>query len=152
MTGGEYWSNKWACARGPIASPPNLPNGSISLRRRALRAQLKRDPLRRRGMNPTLLRALLLLVPASALFVASLILFARSKNTGSFLQLMGAGCFVLVVLIHVCEGLGLLPWMQWGRPHSMGHYLDLVSAVLAVTLSPIGYWLARKQGRRLTCA
>jgi succinate dehydrogenase/fumarate reductase cytochrome b subunit len=103
-------------------------------------------------MNPTLLRALLLLVPASALVVASLILFTQSKNTGSFLQLLGAGCLVLVVLTHVCEGLDLLPWMQWGRPHSIGHYLDLASAVLGVTLVPIGYVLARRRGRRLTCA
>jgi len=94
-------------------------------------------------MNPTLVRALLLLMPATALLSVSLVLFARSKNTGSFLQLMGAGCLVLVVLAHVCEGLGLLLWMQWGRPHSIGHYVDLASAVLGVTLVPLGYVLAR---------
>jgi len=103
-------------------------------------------------MNPTLVRALLLLVPATALLSVSLVLFTRSKNTGSFLQLMGAGCLVLVVLTHVCEGLGILPWMHWGRPHSIGHYLDLASAVIGVTLVPIGFVLARKRGRRLTCA
>jgi hypothetical protein len=29
--------------------------------------------------------------------------------------------------------------MNWGRPHSIGHYLDFWSAVLAFTLFPIGY-------------
>src|SRR5437016_14275757 len=35
----------------------------------------------------------------------------------------------------------LLPWMQWGSNHSVGHYLDLGSAVLGLTLFPIGYLL-----------
>ena len=60
---------------------------------------------------------------------------------GSFLQLAGAGCLVIVVLTHFCEGLGLFPWMHWGDEHSIGHYLDLVSAVLSLILFPIGYLL-----------
>jgi hypothetical protein len=28
--------------------------------------------------------------------------------------------------------------MGWGLPNSIGHYLDLVSAVLALTLLPLG--------------
>jgi len=31
--------------------------------------------------------------------------------------------------------------MQWGSNHSVGHYLDLGSAVLGLTLFPIGYLL-----------
>lgn len=59
----------------------------------------------------------------------------------SFLQLSGAGCFLLVVLTHVCEALRLFPWMQWGLENSAGHYLDLVSVVVGLTLFPIGYLL-----------
>ena len=103
-------------------------------------------------MNPTLLRAVLALVPALALLAVFLIRFTRTKSTGSLLQLLGAAFLVLVVLAHVCEGLGLLAWMQWGRPHSIGHYVDLASAVIGVTLVPLGYVLARKRGRSLTCA
>ncbi len=48
-------------------------------------------------------------------------------------------CLVIVVLTHICEALGLFPWMGWGAEHSAGHYLDLSSAVLGLTLFPAGY-------------
>src|SRR5438094_2592659 len=102
-------------------------------------------------MNPTLLRAILALVPALALLAVFLIRFARTKSAGSLLQLLGAAFLLVVVLAHLCEGLGILPWMHWARPHSIGHYLDLASAVLGVTLVPLGYVLVRKRGRHLTC-
>jgi hypothetical protein len=59
----------------------------------------------------------------------------------SFLQLIGAGCLVIVALTHVSEALDLFPWMRWGRESSLGHYLDLSSAVLGLTLFPTGYFL-----------
>ena len=65
----------------------------------------------------------------------------REKCMCSFLQLLGAGCLVVVVLTHVSEALHLFPWMYWGLEHSVGHYLDLWSAVLGLTLFPIGYLL-----------
>jgi hypothetical protein len=92
-------------------------------------------------MNITLLKALVALVPAGMLFAGSMVLFLRGKTVGSFLALLGAGCLVLVALTHVSEALHLLPWMHWGREHSVGHYLDLWSAVLGLTLFPIGYLL-----------
>ena len=92
-------------------------------------------------MNVALLKALVTLVPAGILFVGSALLFLRERTLGSFLQLLGAGCLVMVVLTHLCEALDLFPWMQWGSKHSVGHYLDLWSAVLGVTLFPIGYLL-----------
>jgi len=92
-------------------------------------------------MNATLSKALVALVPASILFVGSVLLFVREKVLGSFLQLVGAGCLVMVVLAHLCEALHLFPWMQWGSENSVGHFLDLGSAVLGFTLFPIGYLL-----------
>jgi hypothetical protein len=49
-----------------------------------------------------------------------------------------------VVLTHVAEALHLFPAMRWGEPDSIGHYLDLSSAVLGVTLLPTGHMLHRR--------
>jgi hypothetical protein len=87
----------------------------------------------------TLIRALVVLLPASLLFSGSLVLFFKGKAVCSFLQLLGAGCLVVVVLTHVSEALRLFPWMHWGLEYSPGHYLDLWSAILGLTLFPVGY-------------
>ena len=68
-------------------------------------------------MNVTLLKALVALVPAGILFVGSMLLFLRERILGSFLQLLGAGCLVIVVLTHLCEALHLFSGMQWGQEH-----------------------------------
>jgi hypothetical protein len=80
-------------------------------------------------------------IPACVLFCGSVVLFFRGKTVWSFLQLLGAGCLMVVVLTHVSEELHLFPWMHWGLRHSVGHYLDFWSAVLGVTLFPLGYLL-----------
>src|SRR5229473_7433840 len=90
-------------------------------------------------MNVSLLKALVALLPACMLFSGSAVLFFRGKTVWSFLQLLGAGCLVLVVLTHVSEALDLFPWMHWGLEHSVGQYLDFWSAVLGLTCFPIGY-------------
>jgi len=92
-------------------------------------------------MNATLFKALVGLVPVGILFVGSVFLFLRERTLGCFLQMLGAGCLVMVVLTHLCEALHLFPWMHWGQEHSVGHYLDLGSAVLGLTLCPVGYLL-----------
>jgi hypothetical protein len=88
-------------------------------------------------MNTTLMRALVALIPATALCVWSF---------GSLLQLLGAGCLLMVALTHICEALRLFPWMHWGEAHSAGHYVDLSSALLGATLVPVG-WFLRKRVR-----
>jgi len=90
-------------------------------------------------MNVTLLKPLVALVPACMLFSGSVVLFVRRKTVCSLLQLLGAGCLVVVVLTHVCEAFQLFPWMHWGLKHSVGHYLDFWSCVLGLTLFPLGY-------------
>ena len=92
-------------------------------------------------MDASLLKALLALVPACILFAGALVLFMRAKTGFTALQLLGASCLVIVVLTHVCEALHFLPWMQWGQEGSLGHYLDLSSAVLGLTLFPLGFLL-----------
>jgi len=94
---------------------------------------------RARAMNTTPLKTLVALVPVCILFFGSVLLFGRGKTLGSFLQLLGAGCLLIVVLTHFCEALHLFPWMNWGDEHSVGHYLNFASAVLGLTLFPVGY-------------
>jgi len=101
-------------------------------------------------MNITLLRALIALVPACMLLSGSLVLFYKRKAVGSFLQLVGSGCLVVVVLTHLSEALHMFPLMHWGLEHSAGHYLDLSSAVLSLTLFPTGYLLHAVRTKRLT--
>jgi hypothetical protein len=72
------------------------------------------------------------------------IVFLRGTTVWSFLQLLGAGCLVVIVLTHICEALHLFPWTHWGDEHSVGHYLDLSSAALGLTLLPVGYWSHRR--------
>ncbi len=65
-------------------------------------------------MNTTLFKALVALVLISALFSWSVVLFIRGKTVSSFLQLLGAGCLIVVVLTHIFEALHVFPIMQWG--------------------------------------
>lgn len=92
-------------------------------------------------MDITLVTAVVALAPVGMLFFGSVILFFRDKGVPSFLQLLGAACLAVVVLAHICEALHLFPWMHWGDEHSVGHYLDFGSAILGLTLFPLGYLL-----------
>jgi len=65
-------------------------------------------------MNVTSLKTFVALVPACILFSGSVVLFLRGKSMWPFLQLLGTGCLVVVVLTHVAEALHLFPWMHWG--------------------------------------
>ena len=90
-------------------------------------------------MNITLLKALFFLVPVCLLLAWSILSFLSGKAVLTFLQLFGAGGLVMVVLTHVFAALQLFPVMHWGSPHSVGHSLDVWSAVLGLTLFPLGY-------------
>ena len=92
-------------------------------------------------MNAALLKGLVALVPVTMLFSGSVVLFFKGKTACSLLQLLGAGCLVVVVLTHVCEALHLFPWMHWGLEQGVGHYLDFWSVVVGLTLFPVGYLL-----------
>jgi hypothetical protein len=113
---------------------------------RAAREALKKAE----NMNVTLLKALLALVPTGLLFSGSVVLISRERTVWSFLQLVGAVCLVIVALTHLSEALDMFPWMHWGREDSLGHYLDLSSAVLGLTLFPAGYLLHALHATRLT--
>jgi|SRR6266508_1604143 len=99
-------------------------------------------------MNVTLLKALVALVPVCILFFWSILSFTKEKGMWHFLQLLGAGCLVVVVLTHISEALHLFPFMHWGSPNNVGHYLDFSSAIIGLTLFPLGYVLNKFTKRR----
>jgi len=99
-------------------------------------------------VNITLLKGLIACVPATLWLLWSAAGFFRGRTVWSVLQLLGAGCLLMVVITHICEALQLLPWMHWGAEHSVDHYLDLSSAVLGVMLLPLGYLCQRRRTRR----
>jgi uncharacterized membrane protein len=81
-----------------------------------------------------------------ATFVASAIALAQERTAPSFIQLLGAACLITVVLAHVAEKFDFFPSLGWGLPESIGHYIDLVSAVIGLISLPAGY-LLRKRAR-----
>lgn len=81
------------------------------------------------------------LVPISLLLYGSVVLFRTNQSVSVSLQLIGSAFLVIVVLAHICEALSIFHWMGWGLENSIGHYLDLGSAVIGLTLFPIGYCL-----------
>jgi len=98
-------------------------------------------------MSITLIKALAALALLSLISIV-LIMFSKQRMVPLLLQLVGVGCLAVVALTHVCEALHLFPGMHWGEGHSIGHYLDLVSAVLGLTLLPLGYLLHLLTKRR----
>jgi hypothetical protein len=56
----------------------------------------------------------------------------RALTLGRCLLLLALVCFVIVVLTHIAEKLHVFPGMGWGLQDSPGHYLDLISATLAM--------------------
>ena len=89
-------------------------------------------------MNPALLKVLLALAPTLLLLLATAALYVRTKAAGALIQTLGAACLLVVVLAHLCEVLNLLPFMGWGAQGSIGHYIDLASAILGVALVTVG--------------
>ena len=99
------------------------------------------------AMNPMLVRALVASVPVFLLLVYSVAVLVTRKTISAVLQLVGATCLVVMVLTHFAEALHLLPAMRWGEPDSVGHYVDLSSAVLGVTITAFAYILRRREWR-----
>ena len=96
-----------------------------------------------------LLRSLILLIPACMLLVGAVTLFSRSRTAWLFLQLISGAGVAIVAIAHLFEALNILPWMEWGRANSAGHYLDLLGAVLGIVFFPIGYVLHALTGRKV---
>jgi hypothetical protein len=100
-------------------------------------------------MNTVLLVGLIVSVLAALMFSGSVVSFCRDKTVWSLLQIVGAGCLLVVGLCHVCETLHLFPSMHWGLKRSVGHYLDFWSATLGLTLFTAGYLFHSLTNRRV---
>ena len=87
-------------------------------------------------------------VSACTALAASVVLLTREKTAGALLQLLGAGFLIVMFLSHVAEALQLAPWMGWGLANSVGHWLDLSSAIAGLTLLPLGYFVRRRANHR----
>ncbi len=98
-------------------------------------------------MNVTLIKAVVASIAVAVIFWYAITMFAQRQTLWSAIQLTGAGGFAVVVVAHMCEALHLLPWFGWGEEHSVGHYIDLTSAILGLTLLPFGYLLHRRERR-----
>ena len=81
------------------------------------------------------------MIPVAILLAWSVAVLIKGRTLGSVLQLLGAACLLVVVLTHIAEALHLFLFMNWGDEHSAGHYLDLSSAILGITLFPLGFLL-----------
>jgi len=92
-------------------------------------------------------RAALVGVPAGIAFLASLALFFNRRTLAALLCVCATSALCVVVATHVAEAMSWLPWMRWGAPDSVGHYLDLTSALLAVAFTLAG--LAASAARRV---
>ena len=98
-------------------------------------------------MNVPLIKVAVASIPVTIALSYALTTFARRQSVWSAVQLTGAAGLAVVVVAHVCEVLHLLPWFGWGQEHSVGHYIDLASAILGVTLLPLGYLFHRRDRR-----
>ena len=99
-------------------------------------------------MTNTFVKALIALVPASAVLVWSVGSWWRQLTRWAALQLLGAAGLTFVAVAHICEAVGFLPRFGWGAERSVGHYLDLTSALVGVTCLPAGYLLRRRERSR----
>ena len=92
-------------------------------------------------MSASALKGLLALVAACVFLAVCVVLFLTRRGLSSTLQALGIGCFGVMALTHVFEKFSILPELGWGRPHSVGHFIDLVAALLGVTLVTTGFLL-----------
>jgi hypothetical protein len=85
-------------------------------------------------MSAAVLKGLLALAAACVFLGTSVILLLTRSGFVSTLQALGLGCFAVMALTHVFKAFSILPALGWGHPHSVGHLIDLVAALLGVTL------------------
>lgn len=78
-------------------------------------------------------------VTVGVILCISIFQFMTNRTLRRLLQLLGAASWTVVVLIHVAETYELFPDMGFGQPNSLGHYLDLTTAILGLILLPLGY-------------
>src|SRR5215469_6568209 len=100
--------------------------------------------VRRHHMSATVLKGLLALAGASVFLTVSAALFVTRRDLASALLATGIGWLGVMALTHVFESFSLLPAFGWGRPHSVGHFIDLAAALLGVAFVTAGFLVHRR--------
>ena len=94
-------------------------------------------------MDAAVLKGLLALTAACVFLAVSAALFLTRRDLGSALLASGIGWFGVMALTHFFESFSILPAFGWGRPHSVGHLIELIAAVLGITFVTISFLLRR---------
>lgn len=79
-------------------------------------------------------RSIVVYTIALSLLVVAVVCYRRRWSRSVALLISAAGCFIIVATVHVFEALSIFPAAGWGRPGSVGHYVDLGAAVLGTLL------------------
>lgn len=90
------------------------------------------------------LKGVLAFAAACVFFGVCTVLVLTRRGLGSALQALGIGCFGVMALTHFFENFSILPKLGWGQPHSVGHFIDLVAALLGVILVTTSFALASR--------
>ena len=99
-------------------------------------------------MSAASLKGLLALAAACVFLAVSATLFLTRRGLVSGLQALGIGCFGIMALTHFFEAFSILPAFGWGQPHTIGHLIDLVAALLGVTFVVMSFLLWRWRQHR----
>ncbi len=95
-------------------------------------------------MSAAVLKGLLALAAAVVFLIVSTALFVTRRDLSGALLATGIGWFGVMALTHVFESFAILPAFGWGRPHSVGHLIDLAAAVLGVAFVATGFLVHRR--------
>jgi hypothetical protein len=95
-------------------------------------------------MSAAVLKGLLALAGAGVFLGVSIVLFLTRRGLSSALQALGLACFGVMALTHVFEAFSIFPTFGWGQPRSVGHFIDLVAALLGVTLMTASFLLRHR--------
>lgn len=98
-------------------------------------------------MSVSVLKGVLALLAACVSLGVCVVLFLTRRGLSSTLQALGIGCFGAMALTHVLEAFSILPSFGWGQPHSVGHLIDLMAALLGVTSVTTSFLLRRRENR-----
>lgn len=98
-------------------------------------------------MSGSVLKGILALAAACVFFGVCAALALTRRGLSPALQALGIGCFGVMALTHVFENFSILPELGWGQPHSVGHFIDLIAALLGIALVTTSF-LLRHSGRQ----
>jgi hypothetical protein len=99
-------------------------------------------------MSAAVLKGFLALLAACVFLAVAAARFVTRRGLPSALQALGIGCFGVMALTHVFEEFAVFPTFGWGQPHTVGHLIDLVAALLGILFVTIGFFLWRRDHRR----